>query len=134
MTTETTDYMKTYAGRWARIVQNPDGTLNLDAVARELADYDALIDRVTEVYLAVTAERIGNPAATAQAVIDIVNERIDEAEDRWSELRAFLEAKISEIDADPRSMVAGAFGHRLTGEAAAYVKARTRMDELESDL
>jgi hypothetical protein len=79
MTTETPDYMQAYADRWAEVVQNKDGTLNLDAVARELADYDMLTDRVTEVYLAVTAERIGGPCARAQAVIDIVNERIDEA-------------------------------------------------------
>lgn len=84
MSTETPDYMTAYADRWAEIVQNEDGTLNLDKVARELADYDALMTRVTEVYLAVTAERIGGPGARAQAVIDAVNERIDAAgENHW---------------------------------------------------
>jgi hypothetical protein len=79
MTTETPDYMKTYADHWAEIVQNPDGTLNPDQVARELADYDALLGRVIEVYLAVTEERVGNPAANPQPVIDIVNERVMQA-------------------------------------------------------
>jgi hypothetical protein len=75
-----TDYMDTYRENWKEIVERPDGTLNLDQVARELHDYWGLMRRVAEVYDNVTGGRISKPETMPGPVINRVNERIDEAE------------------------------------------------------
>lgn len=79
MSTDTPDYMQSYADHWQSIVENEDGTLNKDQVARELFDYTTLIGNATEVYLAVTGERFGKVTTSPSAVIDAANERISEA-------------------------------------------------------
>lgn len=71
------DYEKTYADFWKSIVENPDGTLNLDQVMRELHDYHQMIEQVPLVYSEVTGGRISKPNTMASAVI---GEAIDVAE------------------------------------------------------
>lgn len=75
------DYQDTYRDWWAGIVENPDGTLNRDHVARELADYAALMAAASEVYCAVTNGRISKPNTLPAAVIGLAEECAQELAD-----------------------------------------------------
>lgn len=76
---ELSDYEKTYMEHWRKIVEQPDGTLNLDQVKRELCDYWDLMGRVAEVYDGVTGGRISKTETMAFEVINQANERTEEA-------------------------------------------------------
>jgi hypothetical protein len=72
------DYEQEYDEFWRDIVEQPDGTLNLDQVKRELADYAGLMRRVAEVYEHVTGGRISKPETLASAVIQVHDEHVME--------------------------------------------------------
>ena len=75
-------YPEIYKSIFKEIVENPDGTLNLDKVMRELADYAILLENASRVYCAVTNYRISMPSTASEAVIaeyeDCLTEMIDE--------------------------------------------------------
>jgi hypothetical protein len=73
------EYVTAWREFWLPLVTNDDGTLRTDQLARELADYRDLMQRASEVYLAVTEERIGKTSTNPGPIIEIVNERIDQA-------------------------------------------------------
>jgi hypothetical protein len=75
-----TDYEQVYTGHWRKLVEQPDGTLNLDQVKRELADYWMLLGMVAEAYDGVTGGRISKQMTMPVHVIDAVEERISDAE------------------------------------------------------
>jgi hypothetical protein len=84
-------YIQDYTTFWREIVENLDGTLNRDRVARELADYHDLMGWVTEVYDEVTMGRFSKPNTAPMYIIERVNERIEEAAgDERERLRALL--------------------------------------------
>lgn len=74
------DYMSAYRDDWQEIVELPDGTLNLDQVARELYDYGNLMRWASEVYDYVSGGLISKPNTLPSAVMDLADERADEAE------------------------------------------------------
>jgi hypothetical protein len=108
------DYMDTYRDNWKEIVEWPDGTLNLDQVARELHDYWGLMRRVAEVYGNVTGGRISKPNTLASAVITLADERINEAE------REVIEDLIKGMEGESVTSTAEAVAliRELTGCAA----------------
>jgi hypothetical protein len=69
-----TDYQKIFKDFWAEIVCNPDGTLNMDAVQRELADYYFMLQEVPKVYDYVTGGMISKPNTCAFEVNDMADE------------------------------------------------------------
>ena len=71
------DYEATYEERWKEIVENPDGSLNKDQVMRELHDYDGLMRRAAEVYIAVTGNRCSKPEYLAGSVISVYEEHVE---------------------------------------------------------
>jgi hypothetical protein len=75
------DYEQTYTRFWQHLVENPDGSLNRDAVQRELADYQFLIGQVPIVYDEVTGGRVSDPRAMGHAVISIFQERLQQTLD-----------------------------------------------------
>lgn len=87
-----TEYMDTYNEHWKRIVENPDGSLNKDQVARELADAVTLSGHLTEIYLGVTNEAIGNSFTKPEEVMKILEQRLlDAADDQIDDLISTLE-------------------------------------------
>lgn len=78
MRPEAIDYVKTYEDFWKSIVENPDGSLNLDQVMRELGDYKALLGQASEVYSEVTGYRISKPNTMAFEVIAEAERHVDE--------------------------------------------------------
>jgi len=65
---------KVYEEFWKDIVENPDGTINLDQVKMELYDFKVVMDEVSQVYCDITNGRISKPNTLHQHVIDIVEE------------------------------------------------------------
>jgi hypothetical protein len=113
-----TDYMDTYRDDWKEIVERPDGTLNLDQIARELADYGDLMRWVTETYDGVTGGLISKPNARPSAVTGIVDERIDAAE------REAIEELMRNLEGEaPRSFASVAEVVALIRELAGFAPA-----------
>jgi hypothetical protein len=79
--TETTGYMQTYETFWKAIVENEDGTLNKDQVARELSDALALQGHLTEIYMAVSDGRVSKPFTLPSVVIAMYEDSLTEAAD-----------------------------------------------------
>lgn len=68
------DYEKDYQDFWKEIVENPDGSLNLDQVKRELSDYHSFMGTAAEVYMHITDGKISKIQTTAGAIISIADE------------------------------------------------------------
>lgn len=75
------DYTETYNDFWREIVENPDGTLNLDQIMRELHDYSVVMREVSLAYDAVTGGRLSKPNTAYGHVVDAVDERIQAVAD-----------------------------------------------------
>jgi hypothetical protein len=69
------DYMETYESFWADLVEK-DGTLDKDAVARELHDYNFLMDQVTTVYSELAD--LSKTNYHAHAILGVINDRQEE--------------------------------------------------------
>jgi hypothetical protein len=75
------DYEKEYAEFWADIVENEDGTLNLDQIKRELSDYSTFMGEASKVYDALTGSLVSKPNARAFAVISAAEEQFQKHQD-----------------------------------------------------
>lgn len=69
-----TDYQKIFKDFWEELVCNPDGTLNMDAVQRELADYYFMLQEVPKVYDHVTGGAVSKPNTYAFEVNLVADE------------------------------------------------------------
>jgi len=65
---------KVYEEFWKNIVENLDGTINLDQVKMELYDFKVVMDEVSQAYYELTNGEISKPNTAYQYVIDIVEE------------------------------------------------------------
>jgi hypothetical protein len=72
------DYVKVYNDFWKGIVENPDGTLNLDQVQRELFDFHTAMGEVGQVYDHITGGQISKVNTKASAVIAVADEHVNE--------------------------------------------------------
>jgi hypothetical protein len=92
------DYLRDYRQFWAPLVENPDGTINRDKVARELADYQLVMVEASKVYDELTGGRLSKPNTAAHHVINFANERAaaDHAADLLDNL---LDRMTTEYDA-----------------------------------
>lgn len=71
------DYEQTFEDFWKDIVVNPDGTLNIDQVKRELSDYKMVMDIASEVYCHVTGGIISKPNTLAKEIIAVSEDRVN---------------------------------------------------------
>lgn len=71
------DYEQTYEEFWKRLVENEDGTLNKDAVMRELHDFHFMIEEVPKVYEVVTGGMLSKPNYHARGVIQAFEEYVE---------------------------------------------------------
>lgn len=78
-----TDYQETFASFWAAIVCNPDGSLIVDQVKRELHDYCTLMESAGKVFYHVTDGAISKPNTCPDVVCaladDVINRQLEEA-------------------------------------------------------
>ena len=69
------DVDELYNTFWKELVENPDGSLNLQAVKNELFDYHGLMEEASKVYHDVTGGNISKPNTAAVHVIAYADER-----------------------------------------------------------
>ena len=87
-----TDYEKVYNDFWKSIVE-PAGTLDIDAVKRELSDYHFVLDNVSAVYDEVTGGQASKPNIKSEVIIALANDKITElVQDKLQEFLTELEA------------------------------------------
>jgi hypothetical protein len=82
MRPEEPDYMAVYNDHWKPIVENPDGTLNKDQVARELSDALSLCRHLTEIYAEVSNGQVSKPFTLPSVVIAMYHDSLMEAGDQ----------------------------------------------------
>jgi hypothetical protein len=98
------DYEATYDEFWRALVENPDGTLNLDQVKRELHDYRWMMSQVPEVYSHVTGGILSKPNYEARSVINVADEHYqitvceEVAGDLFHQGRVYLSGGVEQIE------------------------------------
>ena len=65
---------KVYQEFWKDIVENEDGTLNVEQVKKELADYSMVMDNCTSAYIEMTGGEISKPNTYFSEVLRIFQE------------------------------------------------------------
>ena len=73
------NYQKIFKDFWTEIVCNPDGTLNMDAVQRELADYYFMLQEVPKVYDHVTGGAISKPNTYQKSIEGVIRDYLTDA-------------------------------------------------------
>ena len=73
------DYEKDYKEFWKEIVENKDGTLNIEQVKKELSDFKYFIDNIPKLYNNITGGYISKHMTNIRHVIDRVNERLEDS-------------------------------------------------------
>ena len=79
------DYEQDFEDFWKSIVCNPDGSINLDQIKKELYDWHNVMGEVSKVYDHVSGGKISKVTTMAQHVIDAHEEEISDAYDRGYE-------------------------------------------------
>lgn len=72
---------KKYQEFWKPIIENPDGTINLEQLKKELADFSVCMSEVPKVYCHITGNRlsyVNYPAATVISVADEYHDKFYE--------------------------------------------------------
>jgi len=70
-----------YNSFWKEIVENEDGTVNMDQLKKELSDFSLLIRNVTKVYCDLTNGKISKPLTEPAVVIAVVEDCFSEGYD-----------------------------------------------------
>jgi hypothetical protein len=65
---------------WKKICTNPDGSLNLEQIKKELADFHYLIQEVPKVYCEITGNKMSYPNYPANSVLQAYEDHLDEME------------------------------------------------------
>lgn len=63
------DYEQIWEEFWKPICTNEDGSINLDQIKRELADFKDVIGNVSKVYDSITGGRFSKPLTRPEYVI-----------------------------------------------------------------
>ena len=71
------DYERVYEDFWKDVLENLDGTLNVDAVKKELFDWYFAMGEVAEVYCHITNGVLSKPNYYASSVIAVADEYVD---------------------------------------------------------
>lgn len=68
------DYEKVYEEFWKELVTHDDGSINMDAIKRELFDFYITIQEVSKTYDAITGGKLSKPNTDSSYIIDAVAE------------------------------------------------------------
>ena len=66
------DSNEEYERFWKEIVENEDGSLNLEQIKKELADFSLLIGFVSKVYDTLSNGQVSKPLICPEVVIDVI--------------------------------------------------------------
>lgn len=81
-------YEELYENFWKSIIENEDGTTNIDQVKRELADYSDLMKNVTTVYSELAG--LSKPNTDPIYIIERVNETMIDKEFAFDDINTML--------------------------------------------
>lgn len=73
-----TNVEKHYQEFWKPIVENPDGSLNIEQVKKELSDFKMVMDGASKVYDQITGSRISKPNTDPDTVLSYAEEHYRE--------------------------------------------------------
>jgi hypothetical protein len=83
---ELPNYEQVWQDFWKEICTKPDGSLDVEQVKKELADYHGIMGEVATVYDTLTMGHISKPNTKASAVISEVQAiQQRELDENWSE-------------------------------------------------
>ena len=102
------DVEKNYQEFWKDIVENEDGSLNLEQVKKELCDYSMIMDNCTSAYSEMTCGNVSKPnthfcvvreiffenfwhKSFVQDDVKTILDNIDDIEDLKKELKDYFE-------------------------------------------
>lgn len=71
----TGNYEKEWEDFWKEIVCNPDGSINVEQVKKELSDFSFVIEQVPKVYCHITDSLLSKVMYTADTVIRVADDR-----------------------------------------------------------
>ncbi len=71
------DYNKTWDSFWKDIVTKEDGTIDLEQIKRELADFYYVMNEVPKVYMEITGGELSKIMYTAETVIGLYNQQVE---------------------------------------------------------
>ncbi|MED1863298.1 hypothetical protein P4V41_07500 [Fictibacillus nanhaiensis] len=78
------NHEKVYQEFWKAIVENEDGTLNVEQIKKELADYRVLLKEVPKVYDELAG--FSKPHTRASVIISAVNDRMIDKQMAFNDL------------------------------------------------
>ena len=76
--TENTEVEKVYTDFWKDIIENSDGSINMEQLKSELYDYHFIIGNTAKVFCELTGSRISKPNTLADVVITVANDVMSE--------------------------------------------------------
>lgn len=82
---EDKEVLDNYENFWKEIVENPDGTINKDQIAKELYDFSRLISNLSSLYSYITGGMVSKPMTNVSAVTSLFEEELQEAYKRGYE-------------------------------------------------
>jgi hypothetical protein len=88
---------------WKDICENADGTLNIEQIKKELADYKVCLDEVSKVYDDITGGRLSKPLYKAETVLAEYYAKLSEdyiSKDDLGDLVEDIEVAIADFLAD----------------------------------
>lgn len=63
---------------WKEICTNPDGSLNVDQIKKELSDFSFMIGEVPKVYCEITGHKISKPMYSAATVLSAHKDHLED--------------------------------------------------------
>jgi hypothetical protein len=73
------NYQEDYETFWKEIIQNKDGSLNIDQIKKELSDYSLLITNLSDLYCLATGDKVSYTTTLAQEVYYLFQEELEDA-------------------------------------------------------
>lgn len=63
-----------WQNKWKEILENPDGSINVEQLKKELSDFDDLIDRMSTLTCFITRDRLSYPTYPVRTLIGVMEE------------------------------------------------------------
>jgi len=73
--------MDEYEKFWKPIIENPDGTINMEQLKKELSDFSMVMENVTNVYCHITGSTLSKCTYHAHVVTNMADEYYQKQQD-----------------------------------------------------
>lgn len=106
---------------WKSILENPDGTLNLEQLKKELHDFSMVLDEVPKVYTEISGQRLSYATYPANTVIQCYKQHLEEmeehqkADDQEDGLCSFCDQELPKDESRLLTAIEFIAGHKADG-------------------